>query len=235
MRGEKATRRRGPLGAHFVRNSILAGGVTVFAQKGVSQTSVEDLLVASGISRRTFYRFFKNKEEVLASLFDVACTLFVGAFEDAVAKEAGPAEKVARGVDTYLEFLRSSGPLMRVLFGESQRPDSPLYPRRRQVVGELAALLGREAEAFVGHPVDPLLLQGLVGGLESMATATLEHGGREDPERTRAAMQRLVAATLAGSGPLLPPLPRAPASRQAARPPSARPVPGPGPRRARSR
>lgn len=218
MRGQQDTRKRGPLGAHFVRNSILDGGIAVFTRQGVSQTSVEDLLVASGISRRTFYRFFKNKEEVLVALFDVACTLFVRAFEEAVEREAGPAEKLSRGVDTYLEFHRRSGPLMRLLFGESQRPDSPLGPRRRQVVSALAGLLGREAEAFVGHPVDPLLLRGLVGGLEAMATATLEHGGPEDFDRTRAAMQRLVAATLAGEGPLLPPLPRAPVPGEAASP-----------------
>ena len=207
------TRRRGPLGAHFVKSSILSGATVVFAGKGVAQTNVEDILLAAQISRRTFYRFFKNKDEVLAALFDVACTLFVDAFEDAVRRQDAPEAKLTACVDTYLEFSKASGPLMRVLFGESRRPDSPLAARRRTVIEALVALLGREAEAFVGHAVDPLLLHGLLGGLEVMASTVLERGpSPAELERTRDAMRRLVAGTLAGRGALVPALPRAPRS-----------------------
>ena len=51
---------------------ILKGAAGVFAKRGVRAASVEDILKAAGISRRTFYRFYKNKEDVLSAMSKLA-------------------------------------------------------------------------------------------------------------------------------------------------------------------
>ncbi|MEO8552223.1 MAG: helix-turn-helix domain-containing protein, partial [Kofleriaceae bacterium] len=52
------------LGGDVARNMIMFGATRVFATMGLREASVEDLLEAGQVSRRTFYRFFKSKEDV---------------------------------------------------------------------------------------------------------------------------------------------------------------------------
>ena len=52
-----------------VRTRILRGAAKVFGERGYSASSVEAILEAAQVSRRTFYRTFRSKEDVLAALF----------------------------------------------------------------------------------------------------------------------------------------------------------------------
>ena len=56
------------ISAHFARSAILAAATKVFTQHGIASTRVEDILLAAGIARRTFYRHFRSKDDVLAAL-----------------------------------------------------------------------------------------------------------------------------------------------------------------------
>ena len=65
------------LGEDVARNMIIAGGARVFAAKGIRAASVEDLLEASNVSRRTFYRMFESKEDVALALYNFGTTQLV--------------------------------------------------------------------------------------------------------------------------------------------------------------
>lgn len=49
-----------------VRAEIVAEAMTLFIDKGYDETTVEDIAVAAGLSRRSYFRYFATKEEVLA-------------------------------------------------------------------------------------------------------------------------------------------------------------------------
>ena len=53
-----------------VRASIGERATQLFFQKGYAATTVDDIAAASGIGRRTFFRYFKSKEDVLLWGFD---------------------------------------------------------------------------------------------------------------------------------------------------------------------
>jgi AcrR family transcriptional regulator len=53
-----------------VRTSIGEQATQLFFQKGYAATTVDDIAAASGIGRRTFFRYFKSKEDVLLWGFD---------------------------------------------------------------------------------------------------------------------------------------------------------------------
>jgi AcrR family transcriptional regulator len=202
------TRKRGPLGTFFARNEILAGAAAVFAAKGATEATVEDILRASRISRRTFYRFFGSKDDVLEALHEVACQLFVQAIEAALAERGTAAERLERCIDVYLGFGQRQGPLMAVLQGESQRPDSPLATRRTAVIDALVALLGGAVKGAHDRAIDPLVFRGLLFALEGMNRLLLEKGALApgDAARAKKAMMRILGATLA-TGWEAPPLP----------------------------
>jgi len=75
---------------------ILSGALDAIAAKGVSRLSMSDIVGASGVSRGTLYRYFSNKEEVLAAVAEFVCIGF----------ETGILE-AADGIDDPLERFRS--------------------------------------------------------------------------------------------------------------------------------
>jgi hypothetical protein len=48
------------IGEAQARGMVLQGGAMVFAEKGTRAASVEDILTAGRISRRTFYRLYTS-------------------------------------------------------------------------------------------------------------------------------------------------------------------------------
>ena len=52
------------------RQAILEAGIRVFISKGVSETTVRDIIRSTGLASGTFYNYFNSKEEVLVAIFD---------------------------------------------------------------------------------------------------------------------------------------------------------------------
>src|SRR5262245_30849839 len=47
------------------RDELVQAALVLFSQKGFETTTVEDIAAAAGVSPRTFFRYFANKEEVM--------------------------------------------------------------------------------------------------------------------------------------------------------------------------
>ena len=55
---------------------ILSGAIDVIANRGARRLSMSDIIDTSGVSRGTLYRYFSNKDEVLAAVSEFVCTGF---------------------------------------------------------------------------------------------------------------------------------------------------------------
>lgn len=83
--------------------ALVATGLGVFVERGYHNTRIEDLVVAAGISRGAFYRYFKSKDQLARVLTAHAVRAVRGAMDempDAAAID-GPA-----GVATLRRWLR---------------------------------------------------------------------------------------------------------------------------------
>jgi len=199
------------LGSDVARNMILFGATRVFATRGLRAVSVEDLLEAAQVSRRTFYRFFKSKEDVALAMYTLGTSSLLESCRRAIVKETDLIDQLAHCIDIHLGNARQMGRLVYVLGGEAQSLESPLYSRRMEVHEALVAMF-READAS-NRKVDPLLIRTLVFALEQVTRTVLEEGdeGRRVTDasisRARAVMMRVATATVAGSGARVAPLP----------------------------
>ena len=205
--------RRGATGVQIgetqARGMVLAGGAMVFGDKGVRAASVEDILAAGRISRRTFYRLYGGKDDVMLALYRMGTDRLVDDCRRASEQESDPLRRAERFVDAHLSNARYFGRLIFVLGGEAARQESPLHARRMEVHQQLVALL-QHGQA----DVDPLLLRGLLLALEGVVRLMLEDcdQGRKVTDaavaRVRRVMMRVATATVAGEGPGVTPLPR---------------------------
>jgi len=191
---------------------ILQGAAIVFADKGFRASSVEDILVAANISRRTFYRLYKSKEEVASSLYQIGTGRLLEGCKAAIREEKDPLRQIERCIDAHLENAGAFGRLVYVLGGEAQARESLLYEQRMETHRALVSALVEGASA---RRVEPLVFQALIIALEGVVRVVLETGdeGRRVSsaalDRARLVMKRIVAATLVGSGQGVPPLPNA--------------------------
>lgn len=189
------------LGEHAARAMILEGAARAFAERGFRATSVEDVLAAAGVARRTFYRLYGSKEDVALALYQFGTELLLDACRGAVGEERDPQRQLERCIDVHLANAQQFGRLIFVLGGEAQHHESALHVRRMQVHDELTAVLvtgARERDV----DLDPLLVRGLVFALEGLTRLVLAEGdeGRRideaDLERVRRASLQLARAAL---------------------------------------
>src|SRR5438094_452857 len=94
----------GDIERHFAKLELLSSAIGVFSKHGIEATRIEDILEASRVSRRTFYKYFSSKNDVLAALYDEATAqlLRVVRFEQ---EEKGPSiASLRKGIDLYLDY-----------------------------------------------------------------------------------------------------------------------------------
>lgn len=146
-----------------VRDAIWAAAIHLFADQGFEETTIEEIVAAAGTSRRTFFRHFDSKRDLMAQpVVNYSASLRV-AIESAPNK-VSPAElfrhvvmEVARGTVT--------DPRMRKVMEIAAK-----YPAAREAqvsrVAEVqdevaAAFAGRFPKGISGHVLAALTLSAL--------------------------------------------------------------------------
>ncbi len=85
-----------------MRLRLIESALRVFAEKGLDVASIDDVIAAAGVSRGTFYNYFRTDAELAAAVSDELTSEAIGHIESAVGHLANPAERVARGLRLYL-------------------------------------------------------------------------------------------------------------------------------------
>ena len=186
------------------RSDVLRAAVEVFGAQGVRATRVQDLLESAGVARRTFYKHFRSKEDVLTKLYSFATRELLDAIERARAESSDPLAGLRAALDAYLEFHVTNHAIARVLIEEAIRSDGPLHPLRAKFRRQLIAELTNAARELTGRSLDPYVFVALVSGLEGISLELLaSERTSEDVQRARATILGLMTAITAGSA-LLP-------------------------------
>jgi len=84
------------------RDKLLKVGTRLFAERGIANVSVEQLLNGADISRATFYGFFENKSELAAAI--LVPVFESGADELSKLSRLPPRTAADRLIDMYLSL-----------------------------------------------------------------------------------------------------------------------------------
>ncbi len=87
------------------RQRILQAAVKVFARKGYFAAKVSEIAKRAGVADGTIYLYFRNKEDILVSLFDEIMAEHVAEGRQALARATTPAERLRVVAERHLGLL----------------------------------------------------------------------------------------------------------------------------------
>lgn len=192
------------------RASILAAAQIVYSRTG-KDVPVQEILEEAKVSRATFYKFFPSKEELHVALLGFGVDLMLASVASAVQQEKEPLDRVVAAIDAFFSFHPTQQGLFRILLAASLAPGTPIYELRRASMRRFASLFAAEVERAGREPVEPFIHRALVAAIEGISIHLLQGEGPIDAgelARAKAALVRLVAATLAEEDDPVPALPR---------------------------
>lgn len=80
----------------------------LFAKRGVANTTMNDIAVASGKGRRTLYTYFNSKEEVYSAVIESELERLSDKLDEVAAMKMRPFDKVIELIYTHLSMIRET-------------------------------------------------------------------------------------------------------------------------------
>jgi AcrR family transcriptional regulator len=160
---------------HHQRARIHGAMVEAVAQSGYEGTSVKQVIGLAGVSRRSFYEQFANKQECFLATFDLIVRRDLKQMRKAYLTVDGPLEERARAVFARLAQLtceeRNATELV-VLEAQRAGQDGVLRLRRATATCEqLLALSLAESPGALALPMP--IIRGIAGGLHRILATFL--------------------------------------------------------------
>lgn len=85
------------------RTMILDAAIGLLAKNGDGDVAVVEILAETGLSTRSFYRYFESKETLLVALLRREAELVARTMERAIAKAGGPVAAIEAWLDCLLD------------------------------------------------------------------------------------------------------------------------------------
>ena len=97
------------------RNRILRAAIRIFSQKGFFNSKVSEVARASGVADGTIYLYFKNKDDLLISLFEEKMGEVVAGVRQRITAGGDALAKLRIFIDNHMEILDREEGLIEVL------------------------------------------------------------------------------------------------------------------------
>jgi AcrR family transcriptional regulator len=162
------------------RARIVSAMVDVVAERGVARSTVAHVVARSGVSRRTFYELFDDREDCFAAAFEQAVERAAARVLPAFNEGGGWLERIRLGLRASLEFLDDEPALGRLGVVESLGAGPVALEHRTRVVNALIEAVDRgRREPKAAGRLTRLTAEGVVGAVLAVLHARLvEHEPR---------------------------------------------------------
>ena len=154
----------------LVRNAIYDAAIDLFAKEGFDETTVEEVAQAAGVSRRSFFRYFASKDDLLAQN-----VVHFGSILSATITACPPALTPLETVrETVLAVVRQTAahPRTRQIIEISQRSASARqahHSRMMEVEDTVAAAFAARLKSASKDDLKPRLLASLTLSIMNVA------------------------------------------------------------------
>ncbi|HEY6759079.1 MAG TPA: TetR/AcrR family transcriptional regulator [Baekduia sp.] len=167
------------------RERILAAVADVCSAAGYVAMSVEDIVVTSGVSRRTFYDNYRGKEDVFLAAYDEVAERLLAKVQEAYVSADGLVDRARESLRALLEFISSEPAFADMCIVEVLAAGPAAVERRNAIMRAFAAMIDEAAAAELpkSKRPAPLVSETLVGGIyEVIYTRAVAGNYAELPE-----------------------------------------------------
>jgi AcrR family transcriptional regulator len=152
---------------------LLTAVVELVSENGLQAVTVASISQRAGVSRKTFYDIFADREACLLAAYDDALAQARKAVREAYDHQASWNVRVRCGLRALLGFLDERPGLSRLIVIEAMSAGSHVIERRAEALDELIAVVD-EGRAEIEGPSPPsLTAEAIVGAVVALINARL--------------------------------------------------------------
>jgi AcrR family transcriptional regulator/DNA-binding MarR family transcriptional regulator len=164
--------------AEIQRVRMIAALSEVARERGAGGVTVSHIVARSGVSRRTFYELFEDREDCFLAAFDLAVQHAARRVLPAYRVGGTWRERIRAGLAAVLEFLEDEPGMGALCIVEALGAGSVVLERRARVVSALIdAVDGGRGEARGSARPTRLTAEGVVGAVLAVLHARLAQSG----------------------------------------------------------
>ena len=155
---------------------IIDAAVIVIADNGYHQAQVSKIAKQAGVADGTIYLYFKNKEDILISVFQEKMSLFVDNLQDIIKESSSASEMLFRMIEGHFKVLSEDHHLATVTQLELRQSNKDLRLKINSILKEYLKLLdeilkkGIEVGEFMQDIDIRLVRQVIFGTIDEVST-----------------------------------------------------------------
>lgn len=158
------------------RDRIAAGMIRAVAEHGYRDTTITAIAAAAGLSRRTFYTFYKSKEECFFATFGLIEEFVLTTMREAGGDGRGWGNRVGAEIDALLGVFSANPDLARFLLIAPPEAGGDVAAAHRQLLEHILSVLSD------GRPRNVRRLSegaehGLIGGFAAVIADRVKDDG----------------------------------------------------------
>jgi AcrR family transcriptional regulator len=161
------------------RERLLDATLQVVERKGYQKMSVEDVIAFAGVSRRTFYDHFANKEQAFLTAYDLVVEQLAAAVGATSRASENWPSSVARGLEALLRMLAGEPALAHVCIVEVLAAGPNALERRARTMERFRAFL-EPGLSTNGSGPPSLAAELVIGGVYEVIYAHVITGRTEE-------------------------------------------------------
>jgi len=157
------------------RVRITDAAVEVFAEKGFHQARISDIAKRAGVADGTIYLYFKNKEDLLLSVFEEKMDYLLEGLGEAIAQVDDPIEKIRRFARFHFRQVQDHRSAAEVLQVELRLSNKFLKEYRPEKLWAYLGVFGQivregQAKQIFRDDLQPFILMwAFFGALDELA------------------------------------------------------------------
>jgi AcrR family transcriptional regulator len=159
--------------AEIQRQRLLASMAAVASERGAANASVAHVVSRAGVSRRTFYELFEDREACFLAAFDQAVEQATATVLPAYEEQSRWRERVRAGLAALLQFLDVEPGMARLVVVEALGAGPQALEHRARVLSALIAAVDAGKNETKSKEPPPLTAEGVVGAVFAVVHARI--------------------------------------------------------------
>lgn len=106
-----------------MKKRIFDAAVNLFGTKGYHRTTIDEIVILSGVGKGSFYRYFKSKDELLAKLIKGSFKRISFDVNRILSDNTGILQQIETIIKTWLEFIEANHVVYRIIRLEGVNPE----------------------------------------------------------------------------------------------------------------